>query len=655
LNKTKVWRLSLALIFAFGWLLSTPTEAHPDDPITVAEQEIVKLNNKLEDLAYKEKLSELIDISENKLSYAKNARQIKNSALESHEDSIEAEELAIDAKNLAQSNVDGQTAVVSTALTNKNNAQDALDIANLNVATTQENMQASDGQGLQYTVYTLVRQNGVAVPGEETGCYGTLNVASMQPGPSTCGRTENFIVKFTGQIVVPSHWTTTRFAGFTDDGFKMYVNGQLATSQWIEQGSNWSPFTPYYDVTEDKTLDVEIWWYNGGGPGYYHLGWAIPGGWSGAGCDYTGGWGVDFSCDLDSFSSGPGATQEQINAYNQAVQAKAQAQAVYNDKSSIYSQEVQVLAQLNQNLTTATQNLTTAQENLTNALNAKNNAIETYNQSIVDLNASIDDAWKYYYEQSEREVLAALALAAANQPTPEPSPEPSPEPTEEQTPEPSPEPSPDPSESPSEPDTDPIEPTPTPTPDPTPEPSPEPSEGVTDPSEEIVEEEPEVVTPEEPSLPEPETLPEEPGKPEDLSGMIANLTNKDNILSLTVEQKSVLANTLGIKTEEIKLLAQIAQENTSVAEALSTFENRASENTESVMPYTLADAVTEVQTEALLSDPVAFLTDIDFEKLSSPSEWGKDMTDDQREKAQEVIVPVIIASNIVAAAMTRRK
>jgi hypothetical protein len=30
------------------------------------------------------------------------------------------------------------------------------------------------------------------------------------------------------------------------------------------------------------------------------------------------------------------------------------------------------------------------------------------------------------------------------------------------------------------------------------------------------------------------------------------------------------------------------------------------------------------------------------------------MTDDQREKAQEVIVPVIIASNIIAAAMTRR-
>jgi len=46
--------------------------------------------------------------------------------------------------------------------------------------------------------------------------------------------------------------------------------------------------------------------------------------------------------------------------------------------------------------------------------------------------------------------------------------------------------------------------------------------------------------------------------------------------------------------------------------------------------------------------------DIDIEQILNPSEWGKDMTDDQREKAQEVVIPVIIASNIVAAAMTRR-
>ncbi len=78
------------------------------------------------------------------------------------------------------------------------------------------------------------------------------------------------------------------------------------------------------------------------------------------------------------------------------------------------------------------------------------------------------------------------------------------------------------------------------------------------------------------------------------------------------------------------------------------------ENASAPMPYTLADATTEVATEAFLSDPIGAISDIDFEKLLSPSEWGKDMTDDQREKAQEVVVPVIIAGNIVAAAMTRR-
>ena len=48
------------------------------------------------------------------------------------------------------------------------------------------------------------------------------------------------------------------------------------------------------------------------------------------------------------------------------------------------------------------------------------------------------------------------------------------------------------------------------------------------------------------------------------------------------------------------------------------------------------------------------ITGIDFEKVLNPAEWGKDMTDDQREKAQEVIIPVVIVSNIVAAAMVRR-
>ena len=624
----------------FGWVFLTP--AHGDDPLSLAAQEIEDLNSKVSNLVYQDDFIDLIDIAENKFTYAKNAMELKDDAYDAYDDSVDAEASALEARSLAQSNVDGQTATVALALEHKDNAleekndaQDALSIANINVETTQSNMQSAGGAGLSYTVYNLLRSGNSAVPGSVV-CTGTWNSSSMQL--PVCGRYENIIVKFTGQITVPSWFTQTYFAGYTDDGFRMYVDGQLDVDNWVEQGVTWSDYSPVYDVSEDKTLGVEIWWYNGGGPGSYHLGWAIPGGWTGAGCDYAGNprvWGQNFSCNLNTFSSGSGPTQAQINAYNDAVAARAIAQtnynnklAVYNDKLSIYNQEVQTLQNLTSNLTAATQNLTIAQQNLTSALELKNNRINTYDQSIIDLNAAIEDAWNYYFEQSERELNAAIAQAAANaaanQPTPEPSPEPTPEPTDE------------------------------PTPEPTDEPTPEPTDNV-----EIKDEVLAALVPEKGS-----------GTEEDLSNVIANLTSKDNKLvvlspeqisavsqtlqALTQEAKVEVAETLGIKASDVAQVAEAMQSNPELAQAFVEFESRAESAGDASMPYTLADATTEVQTEAFLADPIGAFTDIDFGKVLSPSEWGKDMTDDQREKAQEVVIPVIIASNIIAAAMTRR-
>lgn len=640
-------RLILAGIFAFGWLLSTPTQAYPDDALTIAAQEISQLNSKIENLIYKEKMRTLIDIAENKFTYAKNAMESRDAAFNAYDDSVEARQITIDAQTLAQSNVDGQTVTVNLALTHKNNAQEALDIANINLSNTP--VPTNGIQGVAFRIYPLSRSGNMAVLDPNAGlmCHGSIPTFYAYAGwGAICGLHENIIGIFNATLTVPEEINSVKFAGATDDGFRLYIDNVLETSQWQEQGTEWSPYTRWIDTSVNKTLNLEVWWYNGGGPGNMVLGWGYNNIWTGIPNAYL--------------SYGQASSQQVIDAYDNALAEQASAQGVYEDKLAVYNLENQILTSLQQNLTMANQNLTTAEENLTTALSTKNNSVETYNQSLIDLNNAIDDAWKYYYEQGERELLAALALAAANQPKPEPSPEPS--------------------QSPSEPDTEPIKPTPLPEATPSPEPSTEPSEGVTEPSEPTPTPTPSPDTSEKPQEPDtdtqdpdpipttsptpsPSTDPSEgvtepsdkPGQTEDLSGMIANLTSKDNILALTPEQKSVLANTLGIKTEEVQLLAQIAQENTNVAEALSTFENRAAENTESTMPYTLADAVTEVQTEALLEDPIAFLTDINFEELSSPSEWGKDMTDDQREKAQEVIVPVIIASNIVAAAMTRRK
>ena len=692
-------------MLAFGWLFMSP--AYSDDPLSLAAQEIEELNNSIDDLGYKDEFISLIEEAEDKYDLAVSAKETQTQTSDLYDDSLDAETTALEEKELAQSAVDGQTVTVATSLENKNNAYDALGIANINLQTAQQALNSAGGAGLAYEVYSLIRVNGQAATNQLL-CSGTWNSNSMQL--PVCGnRYENFIVKFTGQITVPEWFTQAYFAGYTDDGFRMYIDGSLAIDNWVEQGTTWSNYSPVYDVTIDKVFDVEIWWYNGGGPGSYHLGWGIPGGWTGAGCDYAGNprvWGQNFSCNLNTFSSGPGATQEQTNDYNNALAAKNAAQDVYNDKLNVYNQAASTLNGYNQTLTNKTNEYNNSVLNVATALQNKNNAEDAYDQAINNVNSAIDNAWRYYDEQSQREIQSAIAQAAANaaanQPTPEPSPEPTPEasPDPEPTPEPSPEPTaeepptPEPSPEPTaeepptpepspEPTVDPTDqPTPEPTPEepPTPEPSPEPTE---EPAPEPSPEPGPEPKPEENPWNEPDVeitdevlaalVPEKgTGTEEDLSNVIANLTSKDNKLvtlsaeqitavsqtlrALTQEAKAEVAQDLGIKPSEVAQIAEQMKSNPALAEAFVEFSDREAEAGETPMPFTLADAVTEVQTEAFLADPLGAVFEVDVtELLSNFSELGMDMTDDQREKAQEVIVPVVIASQIAGAVMRRNK
>jgi hypothetical protein len=703
----KLLRISTVLLLAFGWLFIAPTEANSDDPLTVAAQEIQELNNSIDDLGYTDEFISLIEEAEDKYDLAVSAQSTQSQTSDLYDDSLDAESTALEEKELAQSAVDGQTVVVATALDNKNDAYDALGVANINLSNAQQALDSAGSAGLAYDVYSLIRVNGLAAT-DEFLCSGTLN-GNYMTRPVCGNRYENFIVKFTGQITVPSWFTQTYFAGYTDDGFKMYIDGALVINNWVEQGATWSAYSPVYDVTSDKVFDVEIWWYNGGGVGSYHLGWGIPGGWTGAGCDYAGNprvWGQDFSCNLNTFSHGSGATQEQTNAYNNALAAKNSAQDVYNDKLNVYNQAVSTLNGYNQTLTNKTNEYNNAVLNVATALQNKNNAISAYNQAISNVNSAIDDAWRYYDEQSQREIQSAIAQAAANaaanQPTPEPSPEPTaeepptPEPSPEPTPEepPTPEPSPEPTaEEPPTPEPSPeptVDPTDQPTPEPTPEepPTPEPSP---EPTPETTEEPAPEPSPEPGPEPEPEENPwNEPdveitdevlaalvpekgtGTEEDLSNVIANLTSSDNKLvtlspeqvtavsqtlrALTQEAKAEVASDLGIKPSEVAQIAEQMKSNPALAEAFVEFTDREAEAGETAMPFTLADAVTEVQTEAFLADPLGAVFAVDpVELLSNFSELGMDMTDDQREKAQEVIVPVIIVSQIAGAMIRRNK
>ncbi len=128
----------------------------------------------------------------------------------------------------------------------------------------------------------------------------------------------------------------------------------------------------------------------------------------------------------------------------------------------------------------------------------------------------------------------------------------------------------------------------------------------------------------------------------------------EEIEELTEEQVEVVAEILQVEKEDIEIIAEAVKDDEIVAEAVEEYVERAVENKD-VENYTLADVVTEVQYEEFLENPIK--TFVDFENITeiTISNIGTDMTTDQREKAQEVVVPVILTRIASMAAFMFRR
>ena len=127
----------------------------------------------------------------------------------------------------------------------------------------------------------------------------------------------------------------------------------------------------------------------------------------------------------------------------------------------------------------------------------------------------------------------------------------------------------------------------------------------------------------------------------------------EDVEELTQEQVEVVADVLQVETEDVAIVAEAIKSDEVVAEAVEEYVERAVENAD-VENYTLADVVTEVQYEAFLENPIQVLVDINVQDINL-STIGDDMTQDQREKAQEVVVPVILTRIASMAAFVFRK
>ena len=137
-----------------------------------------------------------------------------------------------------------------------------------------------------------------------------------------------------------------------------------------------------------------------------------------------------------------------------------------------------------------------------------------------------------------------------------------------------------------------------------------------------------------------------------VKAVVKEVTKVETVAELDEEEKQAVGEVLGFSEEtaaqDVEIIAEAAAKEENIATAVDEYVERAIAN-ENVEDFTLADVVTEVQIEAFISDPVGAIIDVDLENIDFAT-IGQDMTQDQRQKSKEVVVPVIIASQIVAQA-----
>ena len=137
-----------------------------------------------------------------------------------------------------------------------------------------------------------------------------------------------------------------------------------------------------------------------------------------------------------------------------------------------------------------------------------------------------------------------------------------------------------------------------------------------------------------------------------VKAVVKEVTKVETVAELNEEEKEAVGEVLGFSeetaAEDVEIIAEQAAKEENIATAVEEYVERAIENKD-VENFTLADVVVEVQVEAFLEAPISAIIDVDLENISFNT-LGDDMTSDQRQKAKEVVVPVIIASQIVAQA-----
>jgi len=127
------------------------------------------------------------------------------------------------------------------------------------------------GNGLYGQFFANTGLTGAAVA-TRTDQNLDFNWAGASPNAGVA--TTNWSAKWTGAVHPPTTGSYT-FSLTSDDGSRLYVNGQLVIGNWADQGSTTKTGT--VTLTAGQAATVEVDYYQGGGSDNLTLGWQVPG------------------------------------------------------------------------------------------------------------------------------------------------------------------------------------------------------------------------------------------------------------------------------------------------------------------------------------------------------------------------------------------
>ena len=86
---------------------------------------------------------------------------------------------------------------------------------------------------------------------------------------------DSFSIRWEGQLKSPVT-ASCRIHSYSDDGFRVYLNGTLVLNDWSNHAARWAN-SAWMNLTEDQFYDLRVEFYENGGHAVAQLHWECTG------------------------------------------------------------------------------------------------------------------------------------------------------------------------------------------------------------------------------------------------------------------------------------------------------------------------------------------------------------------------------------------